>query len=577
MEFLKTNYKKHPFVSAFLFWLYFLLAFGRYEVYKAAPINYLSTLLFGVILLLLEKRHISGAQTEKETAKRKLIQTASAIGAVTVYVEAMIFSVFDFHPFPGSVERNIFMFIFPALALCVFAALFITVKKKWTIDKAAVLLVASGFVIQIFYSMYGQTYQYDVEGHLNYINWLYNHYLPMQSNPSAVWQFYHPPLHHYICAAYMHIHRLFSTQAPNLEYIPRLYSLMSLVVMYKLTGELGIKGTPRLLTLTLLTFSPALIAIGGYKNNDMLSVFFLMLSVYLSVKWYKNRTTKNIIKVAVSFGLGMLTKLSVWMAAVPIAVLFIAALVETLSARDKKQFGKTFGMMCVFMLIAAPLSLYWSLRNYFRFGMSLGFIPESINPDQEIRQSITQRLFDFSPFQYTGQPWQCKMGGDQNDPYNEYNPLIALIKSSAQGYRPAVSIEHQVAPFMWIVLYAAAFICLISFVCFVCILIKKNTLSWIYKLFIAALFATVLLSYYVFCIRYPQVCTEEIRYAFPLVYISALSLGAAALQLQKKNSLYRKGAVYCLYGSAALFSAAVIVKCIAEYLLLRQIPGVGFN
>ena len=577
MEFLKTNYKKHPFVSAFLFWLYFLLAFGRYEVYKAAPINYLSPLLFGVILLLLEKRHISGAQTEKETAKRKLIQTASAIGAVTVYVEAMIFSVFDFHPFPGSVERNIFMFIFPALALCVFAALFITVKKKWTIDKAAVLLVASGFVIQIFYSMYGQTYQYDVEGHLNYINWLYNHYLPMQSNPSAVWQFYHPPLHHYICAAYMHIHRLFSTQAPNLEYIPRLYSLMSLVVMYKLTGELGIKGKPRLLTLTLLTFSPALIAIGGYKNNDMLSVFFLMLSVYLSVKWYKKRTVKNIVKVAAAFGLGMLTKLSVWMAAVPIAVLFVAALVETLTARDKKQFGKTFGMMCVFMLIAAPLSLYWSLRNYFRFGMSLGFIPESINPDQEIHQSISQRLFDFSPFQYTRYPWLCKMGGDHNDPYNEYNPLIALIKSSAQGYKPAVSVEHQLAPFMWIALYITALLSLISLVCFIYIIIKKGTISGIYKLSVSGLFAVVFVSYYIFCIRYPQACTEEIRYAFPLVYVGALSAGAAAQQLKKKNSPFGRGAAYCLYGSAGLYSAAVTAKCIAEYLLLRQIAGAGFN
>ena len=84
--------------------------------------------------------------------------------------------------------------------------------------------------------------------------------------------------------------------------------------------------------------------------------------------------------------------------------------------------------MFSFLAVTAPLSLYWSLRNLIRFGVPLGYVPESNISIQYIPQDIITRLFDFRPYQLINPYFNLIEYGDN---FNEYNPLMALLKTSA--------------------------------------------------------------------------------------------------------------------------------------------------
>ena len=57
-------------------------------------------------------------------------------------------------------------------------------------------------------------------------------------------------------------------------------------------------------------------------------------------------------------------------------------------------------------------------------------------------------------------------------------------------------------------------------------------------------YTVYILSYYSFCIKYPCLCTEQIRYAMPLIVIGALFIGLGAKELLNKKS---KALVYSGY------------------------------
>ena len=74
----------------------------------------------------------------------------------------------------------------------------------------------------------------------------------------------------------------------------------------------------------------------GVVNNDLLSVVCMIFTLLFTARWYKNQSIRNILKIALTFGLGMLSKLSAWMVAVPVAVVFTTALVRKPALPTKK-------------------------------------------------------------------------------------------------------------------------------------------------------------------------------------------------------------------------------------------------
>lgn len=537
MEFIKYGIKKHQYLSVFIAWLFAFLALGRFDIEKVLPINYISVIFLGIGIIIADILFMKKRCTDEKTLNTKLKKTLILSCSGIAYTLLMLY-VFSIVPLmPQITGRNICVPFFFSIALFIGAAVYLSVKKKWNDNIILIYIFSLCFIFHMTYFIAaGLNYQYDLgylfgngNGHIGYIEYIYNNYSLPQFDPREKWQYYHPPFHHIISAVFLRIHTFFGTDIRvaiyNLQFLPLLYYMITLLTFYKLSRELGLKKKYAVILLAILAFSPAFFYIANYVNNDMMSIMWMMLSVYFAVKWYKTRKASDIIKTAFSFGAGMFTKLSVWMCAVPIAIIFISALIENIKNKDKKEFTRLFGQMWTFLGIAAPLSLYWSLRNYFRFGVPIGFIPQVDDNRQLIEEPVLKRLFDFDiqQFKYT---WVTIKGEDGD--FNEYNPLIALIKSSGPAMKESPVLNR-------IVLTSVIILAIVSFICMIYVLVKKNTIPKIYKTALVAFYLTTMICYYVFCIKYPNVCTEEIRYASPVIFIGAF-FTAYALYLKTKSS-----------------------------------------
>ena len=64
---------------------------------------------------------------------------------------------------------------------------------------------------------------------------------------------------------------------------------------------------------------------------------------------------------------------------------------------------------------------------------------------------------------------------------------------------------------------------------------KTDELETVTKIFIGILYSTIFISYYIFCFEFPHVCTENIRYAVPLIVIGAYFVGLAVQRLSGKE------------------------------------------
>lgn len=113
----------------------------------------------------------------------------------------------------------------------------------------------------------------------------------------------------------------------------------------------------------------------------------------MRAEWYREQTAKNIVKAALCIGLGMMTKISVGLIAPAVAILFFMALVQ-----NRKNIANRLGQMCLFGVICCPLGLWWSVRNYLRFGVKPNYVPSLSNADVQYIGDLTakHRLTDFS-------------------------------------------------------------------------------------------------------------------------------------------------------------------------------------
>ncbi len=179
--------------------------------------------------------------------------------------------------------------------------------------------------------------------------------------------------------------------------------------------------------------------------------------------------------------------------------------------------------MCVFLGVALPMALYWPLRNYIRFGMPMTYIPPAIDMYDGIShradQPLLQRLSDFRLWQFTD-PYPCSM--PMGSAYNEFNPLIGLIKTGSTGY---TSPGYSDVFFGHMILWSNLIMMIAAFLCMVFVLCKKQTMPLLWKVSFLSFYAVMIISYYIFCIRYPYPCTEHIRYVSPTVVTGALFVG----------------------------------------------------
>ena len=455
--------------------------------------------------------------------------------------------------------------LFYGLGLAVFAFIYLFASGHLDGRKAAMLFIISGFLMRLVYIMSFtiNKMQHDVgsiekmKGHVGYIAYfLENRHLP-DFDPTKVYQFYHPPLHHIISAVWVRLQTFIGISSEsafeNVQILTLFYSVCCMVICYKLFRKLGLDGKGLACAAAVISFCPIFFILGGSINNDILSLTLLLAAFLNTLCWFEKRSFFRLMCIAVCVGCSMMTKLSGWMAAPAIAFIFIFVF---FSERGKKLIRA--GQYVVFLAVCAPLGLWWEIRNNIEFDVPITYVLKlSKKSDQYIGDiPVMERLFDFSFFQFENAGEQFKRFYAD---YNEYNPLIGLFKSSDFDELFTVRLFPTVEGFDKLLLWTTIILGIVSFAAMIYVFIADRELSWVYKIFMGIIYITFIVSYYAFCIGFPHVCTQNIRYAVPLIVVGAFFFGRMVQLLEKKSRLPFKAASFGMCVIPAAYCAASAV------------------
>ncbi|MCC8168132.1 MAG: glycosyltransferase family 39 protein [Clostridiales bacterium] len=437
----------------------------------------------------------------------------------------------------------------------VFAYSFISCKGDISTEQILMLIFIAGFLLRLNYVLYTplnlETHirQHDLfdfgsgKGHTGYIEWFYNNGLKLiDQDPTTITQFYHPPLHHFIAAMWMRLLTTFGFRyeraAASIQYLTLFYSSCCMFLSARIFRMLHLKKGGLVLATAIIAFHPTFILLAGSVNNDMLSILFIFLAVYATIRWYRKPTLKNILLIAIAVGLGMMTKLSVAMVAPPIALVFLIKLIQG----GRKKFKHYFRDFAIFGVVCIPLGLWYSIRNFILYDVPFGYVMQLSDTDAQYigNYSLWQRLFDFSDHPFaTVFANRVSTGSD----YYEYNLFAGILKYSLFGEYNFENYAEGITPFC-VALFAFNAVLIALAVCATAyFLIRRNRyLNRHMKIFLGSFYILMLVQYVVFCMAYPHTCSMDFRYITPTLLIGAFSLGAMteeSYRLAKTNETAR--------------------------------------
>lgn len=447
------------------------------------------------------------------------------------------------------------------LPLLVIAGICLIYKGKLTDKRTAFLLCAMGFCMRIAYVLATPCFvrQHDVGmfdgdyGHAAYITYLYEHFRLPDFDVREVWQFYHPPLHHSIAALWMRLLTAFGISfeyaGESVQFLTLAYSCVSLVIFRKILEHFQLRGMALAVPLGIMAFHPTFLILAGSINNDMLSITFMLASVLLTLRWFREPRLSTILKLALTIGLGMMTKLSAWMIAPAAAAAFLIILY-----RNRKEPLPYLRQFVLFGIVCVPLGLWWGTRNLLRWSVPITYVPMLSDSSSQFVGDIPvwRRLFDFSAHQWS-YVYDCfEMYGQS---YDEFNPLMGLLKTAM--FDELINPEHYPAirGFGELLFFSQVLLCLLAAAAMIAVCRRKSIyIDGMEKLQLCMTFGVTFISFYSFCLAFAHVCTQNIRYATPLIFISCLFLGLWIQQLPERSHLRKM-----ICGAAMLFAFAAYV------------------
>lgn len=426
--------------------------------------------------------------------------------------------------------------------------------RRLTYRQAVCLIVLLGLLMRLGYVMYSpaqlrQHDFYDTNGHLSYImNFVNGGGLP----DSNEWQYYHPPLHHFIFSLFVRFfHLLGRTETTalceSLQYISGFYSAAMMVVVWRFLCISGIGRRATLAAMAVFCLHPTFYVMGGSMNNDdfMLLLFFSSL-LYL-LRWYQNPGWKNSLLLGVCIGCAMMAKTSAALLAPVAVVVFLIKLCQLWRQRGGlRGVLPIVGRLAAFGAVSLPLGLWYPIRNLIAFGQPLGYVAK-IGEDAAIYCGRVPLLYRLLPF--VSDAWQGQL---YCDPFEDYNIAAYLARCSVFGESGYQGVDVQAA----LLLSANVCLILISLAAMIYVLLRqRGEKTFAVRLIMALTWATQVGSHLIMNLQYPYGCTMDFRYLVPTVLTGAVFLGMAGARLRSKGKLLPYYAINCFI---ALFCLAGI-------------------
>jgi len=447
------------------------------------------------------------------------------------------------------------------------------------------MILAAGALLRLFYVAFSTIYerQYDIGmidldaghtvsgGHLAYIQYIYHNGMP-DFDPTSVYQFHHPPLHHGICAIWMKFCSLFIRNTDVLEesiqVVPFVCSLLTLWMIYKIAKQLNLSDKAVCFVMAVMAFHPSLVLLSGSVNNDCMALLFTVLIVYWTIEWSQSLSFKAIIMLALSIGLGMLVKQNVAEMAFPVAMVFIYVFIKNSKIKDKCK--RLLTQFTIFGLISIPVGMSFYVRNLVKFNMSMFWVYELPEDSWQYTGNVPviNRFLWPVPSEMVDNLLHFKLGCG-------YNVWMQIIRTSALGEWDMANVGKPVKMLAVLLMLLGALLAFIAFWCFMKVFVVdgiKKVISVlpkyqsqnevteekmdasIYLLFVVGYFVNML-CYFIFAYKYPQECSMNFRYIEITLLFPAMAF-AIALQ-ESKNKWFDRIAMLILI-AFAISSVAMI-------------------
>ena len=415
-------------------------------------------------------------------------------------------------------------------------------------------ILGAGALLRFLYVCFSTIYdrQYDIGmidldaghtitgGHLAYIQYLYENFRLPDIDPTSVYQFHHPPFHHYVCALWMRFVSLFVHNTDiieeSMQVIPFVCSLVILVCAAEIFKLLKITGKAYNCVLMIVAFHPALVLLSGSVNNDCMALMFTVLTVYTAMRWMQDKSLKHLCLTGLMLGLGICTKQNVAELAFPLAIIMLIVLID--SIRDKnKRVGKFIGQYALFGLISIPIGMWFYVRNLVKYNVSMLWVYELPKDSWQYTgdMPVINRFLWPVPAEMIDNIKHFKIGCG-------YNVWMQLIRTSVLGEWDMASVGKGIKVVAVLLMLVGAGLAVVAFAGFVRgFLTDRSSITLaegrLYRIFFVMSYVVVMIFYFEFVYKYPQECSMSFRYIEITLFLQTAGLGLALNRTESKVML----------------------------------------
>lgn len=466
----------------------------------------------------------------KISFNRAVILTIISLCLITILIQGTILS--------SVLSGKVILFGCILVFLTTLAYLtFLHKKNRLTEEKIVLAIIFTGMIFHCCYVLLSGLHdrQHDEgaytgiassqinPGHLGYIEYIYKFHKLPDMNPYELFSYYHPPLHHLLSALWLMLLTTFGMAEAlafeNLQALPLLYSGLFMFITYLIMKKAGARGRGLYAGLFFVSMHPALALMSGSINNDMLSVVLLACCVLATMCFIRERSFKNVMFIALSIGLGMISKLNVAVMAFPVGLIFLMDFVTVIRGKDNKVITERVRNYIVFGVTTAVIGLSWIVRNLIRFREKPGIpTPPGImyTGDYSIWARLGIPALADWHFEFPFHPLSGKV---------IHNTWIIMMQTSLFGEVYPQYITGLPLALCRIAYVAAIIFAVLSMGLFFAMQyrrFKRPGQTNVYDaVFLASGYLIVLLSFAAFILKYPYTCSSDFRYVvIGLVYVA---------------------------------------------------------
>lgn len=440
------------------------------------------------------------------------------------------------------------------LAVCMIYMLFLKITKRLNASRAVRLVFIMGCVMRIGYMLYTPV---DVRGHdlfeldvkaYGKAGYLLRLVLEGRLPESNTLQLYQQPFFYIAGAAASRVINtlLGCTDMFSLvdaaKTVSCAASCLTLAVVERLFGACGISEKGTLTGMVLAAFTPVCYLTAGRVSEDAVITLFMTAALLYTLYWEKTPDWRNTVILALLYGFGMMTKISM---AVP--ALYTAWVFAKKVYGDRKNRG-LYGKLVVFGCISLPLGLWYSLRNMVKFhqGITYVLMQDTQGPVYRGKVSLMQRFLI------------PDVGNMLDTPYanalQDHNLFVYLLKSELFG-----EFTYQLPEWIpyWLLLASLVLTLTAAGYCLWILLHFKSSRAALAPAVWMVMFAGFAVKSY---LSYPFACTMDFRYYIILTVCKAILIGRlsdrAALGKVSDEAILLQGivkkAVICFWAASCV-------------------------